>query len=196
MPTHSAFQQQRRASPQAPPRTMLLHPCDFAYSCDRRPSEPVAIGLRHLSEEAEQGSLIEAGKRVRDQWPMEAPIEDRLAAGNEALLCIVVARTICDPNDVTKPHQLFPMAEDTLTSDLTSAALRRIWQERELLEIQDGLAQREATDEDIERLAVELLTRGTELNLLGPARSKLVRRLLAFVQDETAELFVDQDAVA
>ena len=175
---------------------MLLHPCDFAYSCERRPSDPVAIGLRHLSEEAEQGALIEAGKRVRDQWPVEAPIEDRLEAGNEALLCIVVARTICDPNDVTRPHELFPMAEDTLTSDLTPMALRRIWQERELLEIQDGQAQRESSDEDIERLAVELLTRGAELKLLGPARSKMIRRLLAFVQDETAELFAEQDAVA
>ena len=192
MPTHSAFQQFQRKAAQKPARVVVISPAEFSDQADKRPETDIAVGLRRLSETSEQGAMVEAAKRARELWPEGSANEDLIAAANEALLCIVVARSLCDPNDVSRGHSAFPAAEDTLPKMLTSRAIRRLWDEIELMAIETSPLQPEATDEQLEALAVDLLTKPQELRLLGPAREKRVRRLLAFVADETALLFSDQ----
>lgn len=121
------------ASARKPARVVLIPVTAFADSYANRPTAPIAVGLRLLSEHHVTGARAEASKEaVRDFMDEEGDIRDPAAfndAYNDALLQHLVAAAICDPNSVAAPHPLFPYAGDQVPGAFTREGLLLVWHE-------------------------------------------------------------------
>lgn len=161
-----------------PPRTLVLPPSVFASEWTSRPREPVVVGLRLLADGEEQTARAEAVRCASELHP-EAFTEEWLEAYNDALLRWIVARGICDPNDLTQPSQVLPMAEDQVRSALTSLGVRFIFDAIERLQVETSPLYSEASSEEIEELRHRLAN--AELGSLTPTAAGRARRLLRYV---------------
>lgn len=164
--------------PQPPPRTLPLPPSVWASDWRERPSEVVVVGLRLLADAEEQTARAEATRFALELHP-EAD-EGFVEAYNDALIRWLVARGICDPNDVRRPYPLLPMAEDQVRGALTGAGLRFIFDALEALQIETSPLYQEADDDELHVLA-ELLSADEPLAALSGAEERRARRLLRFV---------------
>jgi hypothetical protein len=116
-----------------PARVVLVPPTAFADDYADRPSEPIAVGLRLLSETHVTGARAEASKQAVARFTDdEADIADHRGfdeAYNDALLEHLVAAAICDPNSVTAAHPLFPYAADQVPGAFSPEGLRFLYDE-------------------------------------------------------------------
>jgi hypothetical protein len=103
-------------------------------------------------------------------------------AHNQSKLVNLVALCICDPNDVTQAHELFPAPNATVPVALTPAALRRLFDEIERLQIDTSPIFVEATDDDVAAL-IEMLSGGALVKIASTdlVNNARCRRYLAFV---------------
>jgi hypothetical protein len=108
---------------------------------------------------------------------------DAQAEYNKALIEWMVARSICDPNDIAKNHKTFPAPEDTLAQALTLPALTRLFDELERYHVESSQIFAEADDDQIESL-IAVLDGPEPFAALAPVHSARVRRYLAYVLDE------------
>lgn len=175
----TTFSQAVGASKRAPLLVRKLELGAFADSWPSRPKDGIAVGLRLLSAEDEQIARTQAARRSAE---MEAGTseEDRAATYNEELITWAVARAICDPNDVGAPHPILEFPEDQARQAFTSATLRALFDEIELLQITHSPVYVAASDADIDRLPGLL----AGLAKLPRGRAQRARRLLRFVIDE------------
>lgn len=145
----SAFSQQI-ASPSArrpAPKTFVLKPEHFAENWERRPTQPVEIGLRVPSEAAIQTATIEAEKLAAEATELE---RNQVYQGH--MLAFVVARGMCSVHDVTQPHPIFELAEDIIPQAFKSKTIEGLFDEIELLMVDQSPAFAEATLEELREL--------------------------------------------
>jgi hypothetical protein len=161
----------------APHTTLVIPPSVFAEDWQDRPSDDTCVGLRLLSE---QDVVFARGEAAKLAVTIEDE-ESRYETYNDALMRNVVARAMCDPNDVRETY--FRM-DDVAMVALTPEGTRHLFDAYESMRIARSPVQAEATDEDIAGLA-ELAA--TALPLMTPARASRVRRLLSFVVQEMGE---------
>jgi len=121
------------APPRKPARIVLVPPRAFADGWSGRPTEPIAVGLRLLSEAHVTGARAEASKQVVAAFMGEdGTVSDHGAfndAFNDALLGHLVAGALCDPNSTDAPHPLFPLAADLVPLAFSPEGLRFLYDE-------------------------------------------------------------------
>lgn len=175
----SAFERQiRQQNPvnratTRPPKTITIHPHEFLYSWDARPSSPIIVGLRLLSVSDQDAGHAEALREGE-----EGSSEYRTTA-----LAFAVARGICDPNDVSRAHPTLEFAEDMVPAALSQPTIARIFDEIEKLAVETVPLFTEATDADLRELA-QLLSSDDPFEDMSPARARRVRRYLKFALSE------------
>jgi len=177
-----------------PLRTVLLEPGSFASSWNGRPEGAIAIGLRAISESDETTAAGEAEKFVRELVrPTDAG--EAVIAYNDALMRWLVSAAMCDPNDAEKRHPDFPLAETTLHNQLTSNALRFLYEETERLRVETSPLHPPATDEEIGEL-IAVLSVGEAMSALPGPDAAVVRRFLLFALEELREVIPEAEAVS
>lgn len=173
----STFRQIRDAAERhRPTGTMMLDPVAYAAEYARRPTEPVAIGVRLLSETDVQAARVGASVTAADMFPGSEGSVEATEAYNDALLRQIVARAATDPNDARQPF--FPGDEEEVRDALTSDGCRAIFDELERIAIECSPLAPEAGEDDIAALP-ELWKRNIGM-VVGPSQRRL-RRLLGHV---------------
>lgn len=169
MPTFKQVVEKRRA----PGKTIILPLSVFADEWSGKPSAPVCVGLRQMSEgdktkargEAER-LADEVHKRGGDGW---------VDCYNDALMRQVAALGICDPNDVNKASEILPFAEEEVRFALTSHGARYIFEELQRYEVEVSPLEREATDEELEHLGRLIRDHASAI---APTHRRLLRAIL------------------
>lgn len=180
------------------PRTFKLRPEHFADTWGKPPTGPFDIGLRVPSEQAYRSAVGEAEKAQADavEKALKDPtiatavragyheqlVEIATTAYNQKLIDFCVARGICHTLDVNSPHPYFELAEDELPLALKSNAIRRIFDEIELLAVDQSPVFAQINDEEVLDLA-ELLAIDDPFDIVSPIVATRCRRYLKLVLD-------------
>lgn len=162
----------------APHTTLVIPPSVFADEWPDKPLEDACVGLRLLSEQDVVAARGEAAK-------LAVTIDDedaRIETYNDALMRNVVARAMCDPNDI---HEAWFRMDEVAMVALTPEGTRHVFDAYERMRIERSPVQAEAADDAIATLHELALS---ALPLMTPARATRVRRLLAFCIDEMSEV--------
>lgn len=182
---------QLAAKRRAPGKTIVLPLAVFADKWDRCPDSPVCVGLRQMSEGDKTKARGEAERLADEVHPRGGP--DWVDCYNDALMRQVAALGICDPNDVKRPSDLLPFAEEEVRFALTSFGARFIFEELQRYEIEVSPLESEATDEELARLV--MLLEGHAHALTGPHR-RLLRAILEELDLEVGEVDVVESAAS
>jgi len=165
-----------------PPATLTLTPGFFATLWPGKPKADVCVGLRLVAEEDKQAARGEAARAAWALHPREQDADNRVDAMNDALMRWIVARGTCDPNDASRPPELWSEApEDLVKEALTVEGVKGIYDAIEQLELELSPVRREATDEEIDEVIV--MSRAA-LAEMTPIKAARVRRLLGYCLDE------------
>ncbi len=148
-----------------PPRTFTITPELWAYDYQERPRIPVIVGLRNLTGRDVENA--EAAAKAASHDPESHVYKRTLAA-------YMVARGICCPTDLTRPHPQLEMAEDQVPIWLSQVAIDAI-----CVALADiyGPLDDEITDDDISRLGL-MLTDDSPLAGLSAGDESMCRRAL------------------
>lgn len=169
-----------------PPAFVVVPVSAFKDDWVDRPREPVAVGLRMVGNKRLEVARAQARKVANAAIKgvdTEDPDDMQLWADafhHELFLQIVTYGT-CDPNDVMADWPLFEVApEDMAREYLSPDGLKFLFDAWERMRISVDPTQREATDEEVERLPELLRERGAGM---GRVEAMRARRLIAFVID-------------
>ena len=176
----SSLREVEKTVARRPARTLVLEPWIFADEWESKPPKAVCVGLRLMSERDKQRARAEAEKLALELHPRGGP--NWVDAFNDALVRLICAFGISDPNDVEQPSDILQMAEDQVRLALTSSGARFIFDALVRYEVETSALAPEATDEDINDLG-ERIGSG-ELLVLTGARAANVRRFLRYALDE------------
>lgn len=162
------------------PKALTLDPKHFVATWNLRPLLPTRIGIRVPPEKDFEGAAIEArrsaaAKTIGDDGQTEA--------FDRAYARILVARGICDPDNVNAPHPTVPLPDDQIARAFTPATIRWLFDEIDKLHVEQSPCYAEATDEEVTRLS-SILTLDDRFADLNPQQEARVRRYLDFVLTE------------
>lgn len=150
----------------------------FADEWPDKPKESVCVGLRLMSEADKTKARAEAERLADELHPRRGG--NWVDAFNDALIRQVVALGVCDPNDVAKPTELLPYAEEQVRTALTSRGAQHIFAAFDRYETEVSPLEPEATAEDFSELSVLLQERDPE-QFTAPER-RLIAHVLEFVR--------------
>lgn len=195
-----------KVPPRKPARTIILPPSTFADEWDKKPKTDIVVGLRLLSEADEQHARAFASNQVVLLYTKDddTKIVDEQAAYdtyNDCTFECCVARAICDPNDVTKPHPLFQVAEAQVPAHFTSDGIRFVWDAMHRMRVELSPLVQPIDDEGAKSVAMAILAGA--LTRLDRATEVSARKLIAAVSpmlptvpaDEEIEATVDTATV-
>lgn len=165
-----------KARSKTPGATLVLPLSCFADEWVGKPTGPVCVGLRLLSEEDRRKARHVAEQQATELHP--AGGDGWIECYNDAAKRQVAALGMCDPNDCTKPSELFPIAEDQVLTALTIGGTELIFSAVEQLEIDSSPLEALATRETLTRLA-RLLPHVNLASLNG----RLGRRISAMLDE-------------
>lgn len=170
-----------RAAKPEPAIVIAIEPGHFADTWPDKPSAPVMVGLRLVSEADYQTARAEAAKRAWAHFPDEDLDEDeRVDCFNDALAAWVIARATTRPDDATKSW--LDMAHDNVQLALTTGGIRYVFDQITALLVERSPLSPEATDAEIGRLT-EALTSGAAWSSAGGTTARHARRLLRRAMD-------------
>lgn len=171
-----------------PGRTLLLEPWVFADEWEQKPDDAVCVGLRLMSETDKSKARAEAENVARELHPKGGP--NFTDAMNDALVRQCAALGICDANDVTKPSQILPLAEEQVRYALTSRGARFIFEAHLRYEVEVSPLYPEASTEDIAEL-IRSLQDPVLLDLLPDLNRSVTKRYLRFALDAIRDVTGD-----
>jgi hypothetical protein len=174
------FRQVTEQLARKPARLLTLEPWVFADMWERKPTTPVCVGLRLMSEQNKSRARAEAEKIALGLHPRGGP--NWTEAYNDALMRFLCAFSICDPNDVEKAHELLPMAEEEVRVALTSLGTRFIFDAVDKFETEVSPLTPEATDEELTEL-VAAMNDGA-LDKAPTAKASAARRFMRYALEE------------
>jgi hypothetical protein len=169
-----------------PPVVEIVRPEVFVATWEDRPRAEVAIGLRHVAFEDIRTARAQAGEKASQAHPKATPGDALrfplwLEAFNDELMLWIVARAMCDANDVRKVWEPFASApEDMAKEYMTPGGVRFLYDRWDRMRTATDPVARELEDEEIETLPAKL----ARLGELTRASRLRVRRFLAFAVDE------------
>jgi hypothetical protein len=166
-----------------PPRIIMVQPTAFASEWADAPSEPVTMGLRHVSDDDLQKARAEAAKYATKMHG-EDDQESLVDCFNDALLRQRIARTTCNAQDVRRPW--FEFAEDTVRIALTTEGVKSIVHEIEVFETETSPLFPQATDEDVLDLEA-IIKQKPPWNSMSEAEQRGTRRLIGVVLERFGE---------
>ena len=189
----SAFSSIERPEVATPPaHTRVVPPTVFASTFKGRPTSEVCAGFRALSEDDLTFVSQDAAKRAWEAHPQPLDEELRIAAYNACVLRTMVARGTCDPNDCTKPWDMWKGAPDlNVHTMLTHDGARFLFAEVERATILASPLRAEATDADMLTLFAVLTD---ALPKVPHGAASRVRRMLAYALDEVTPHVTVTDA--
>lgn len=163
-----------------PGRTIVLEPWVFADDWGGKPATAICVGLRLMSEADKGRARNEAEKIAFELHARGGP--NWVDAFNDALVRFVVAFGICDPNDVERPSEILPLAEDQVRRALTARGARFIFDAVHRYEVETSALAPEADDADLDELGTRI--EAGEIERLTGASRALARRFLRYALDE------------
>jgi len=169
-----------KAVPNPAPKTIELQPTQFASTWAHRPPHPVLVGLRVTSERDREGASIEA---LRSASERKLDDEERERVLADTFSRIIVARGICDPNNVLATHPLVPLPDDQIARAFPTSTIRWLFDEIDALNISQSPGYGEATDDELHKLS-DILGIDSPLMGLSHYQEARVRRLLWAVLTE------------
>ncbi len=181
MSTHAKLAQ---GAPTAPLDAITLGPKSWAETWADRPREDVCIGLRLVAAEEYTGARENAANKATKAFPVRTG--EFVEAYNDALMSWVVARGLCDPNDVSRDwhdwqdaagDQAATMAESLMRPE----AIRACYDALERLAIATSPIDRSVDDAEVDELPF-LFANG--IDRLSPTKATRIRKLLAFAHAE------------
>ena len=174
----STFAQNEKEAARKPETILVLPPDAFADDWRDRPTTEVAVGLRRLSERDEKVAKEQGRKIVFRDHVRDGEIVDKDLAWesyNDELIRYLMARAMCDVNDVSKPF--FEYAEDVIHAALTTEGLKLVWDTWWMMKL-TGPAAPVADDAALRRLARIIANPEEHMAKLGDGE-KAARKLLA-----------------
>jgi hypothetical protein len=166
----------------APLDRIILPTSAFNMAWSGAPSAPVCIGITLLSETDMERAQAAAAAEAWQMFPRPEDAESRINSLQDILLRWIVARGTCDPNDVSRPCELWAEAPDDLIGiALTVEGARALYVAIEKLQIATSPMMTMATDEDIAGFS-EAAKLG--MQSLPEWRAARIRRLITFCLDE------------
>lgn len=181
----------KKAHSRKPGRILTVPPTVWASGWAKAPRADIVVGLRLISEGDANGATHEANKHAEKLFPLEPWGLDWVDARNNFMLRWLVARAVCDPNDIEKAHESLPMAEDLLQMAITPKGARWLWEEVERYSDEISPMNEPASDDEISTLAAMLLDDG--LGGLDSAAESRVRRYLRIVLAELVAVETDEE---
>jgi hypothetical protein len=171
-------------TPLAARRTLRLPPSAFAEDYAKRPSEPVLVGLRLISEAACGHAQVAAARTAWEAHPEPADVEPRADVYGSELMMNVLARATVEADDTRKPY--FGKApEDVIRIALAGGGIRRLWEAYEAFCVEMSPLSPALDDAGVEQFTARLT--GGAIGKLDAATAGRVRRLLALVLVELVE---------
>lgn len=167
--------QQAKTKLRAPGATLVLPLWVFADEWEHKPNAPVCVGLRLLSETDKSQARAEASRLATQLHPEGG--DNWVDAFNDQLQLAVSAVGMCDPNDVRKPPELFPVAVDQVPNAFTSKGAGYVFQAIARYEVQASPIEVPAGAEEIARLLALLGKVDPETLSLG------LRRTISYVAE-------------
>lgn len=158
-----------------PGRTLVLEPWVWADEWEGRPSEAVCVGLRLMSEGDKSKGRAEAERLAFELHPNGGA--NWLDAFNDCLMRQVSALGICSPNDVKRPSEILPYAEEQVRFALNSRGAEFIFEAHRRYEIEASPLEPPVTDDEIDELCGRLGDENVQL-------THEARKLLRYVLDE------------
>ena len=172
------------AKARLPLRVISLPPTAYRDTWPGRPTTDEKVGLRLLGDHDQQMARSTAAKRAFSRHPKGPDVDPGwIEAHNDALLQWAVARGTCKPEDVLMPF--FQAAEENVELALTSDGIRYLYEQIEILAIEESPVSATATDADIGDL-IEMLQAGTAWGRMPIARAERLRRVLGHAIEELA----------
>lgn len=165
--------------PSPAPRVVTLPTSAFADDWDRKPREPMQIGLRLVSEGDIERARAAALQKALEMVP--EPCDERIEQFNDAIMRGVIARATCMPEDAREPF--FEMPEDDVQNALTDDGVRLLWHEFDVLKVESCGYLAEATEDELVDLAAMLGDRDA-WEALPVAKFKRLRRLALHMLEE------------
>jgi hypothetical protein len=163
------------------PRTITLGPDELAHTWEGRPEGSICIGIR-LPSVGEKDSILKEAIDLVLKADDEMSNEDAQLVFEKHQVRLLVSRSICDPNDVTKAHPLFLAPDLMIPRCFTERAVARIFDACEMLAVESSPISPEVSDDEVELLCTSL--NGETLGKLEPHREARARRFLWFVLEE------------
>lgn len=178
MTTYSQAIPERRA----PLYTLTLPPHAFIPTWRSAPRAPVRVGITLISSVDVERAKSNAAKSAYRQFPNEGQSAERIEAYDHALVCWLVARGTCDPDNVSIPFDLWREApEDIVPDALSLEGLKACWDAIDQLAAETSPVTPEIDDEGIKQLC-ELAP--SALAVLPEIRAQRLRRLLGACFEE------------
>lgn len=175
-----------KARNKTPGATLVLPLTAFADDWVGKPDAPVCVGLRLLSEEDRRKARHVAEKQATEFHPMGG--DGWIECYNDAAKRQVAALAMCDPNDVTRPSELFQLAEDQVQAAFTVRGTQLVFDAVEQHEIDSSPLEHAADEAALQRLA-----RLLALVDVAAINGRLSRRITCMLAE--VELLVDEDLV-
>ena len=163
------------------PRTVVLENAELAHTWEGRPAGSICLGIRSVSV-IEKDSIIKEALLKAVNFDDPDPQIDRQEVFDTEQVRLFVARSVCDPNDVTRCHPLFPAPDLQIPRCLTPRAINRVFDACERLAVETSPISPEISDEDLELLAMSL--NGDTLRAMPGHKEARARRWLWFLLEE------------
>lgn len=162
-------------------KVVTLPPSAFADTWDKRPKGEVKVGLRLVSDETLDNARASAAAAAWEVHGDTAPL-GRIEAYNETLVRTILAHACVKDDDVRAPF-FGAIAESLVAVALTDAGVLALWEGYERLKVETSPLSPEATDSELQVLAVRLAD-GTFVGSVSERDRTVLRRLLRHVIDE------------
>lgn len=175
---------QAKARLRKPGTTLVLPLWVFKDEWDGKPDAPVCVGLRLIGETDKMSARSLAVKTANELHPEGG--DDWTDCFNDAVQLQLDALGICDPNDVSKPAEILPYAEDQAPNAFTSKGAAFIFQAIQRYEVATSPIGALATADDLRRLTAML--RHVDLATIGPAQSRMIPFLIEMLEPLVGEL--------
>lgn len=166
------------SSVKRPLLTETLPPSAFCDRWQKRPSEPVKIGLRcGLSEDELSNAQRMAMNTAWDEYPRPEDLELRLESYNDHLVTNVLARA-CTSADDTSTTFFAPAPEELIRVALAPGGIRQLWNAWERFSIGLSPIGEELDLEELQALAKLLTERADKANVRARRFAAILRKEL------------------
>lgn len=179
----------------APPKTVatpadvfFVPPSSFSDEWERRPSEPVEMGMRLASVQTIDEAIRMASRTAWEGHPEPGDSKAREELFTQEVMVNVLSRTLTDPRDrsllffATAPEAQCRLA-------LSSGGIRALWERLERLMVATSPLSPEVTDTEVEVMG--MVVTGELLRRLSKTHEARARRMLGAVLMELMQLLPD-----
>jgi hypothetical protein len=182
---------QKTSKARKPTTTAILSPSAFSDDRADKPTQPVRVGVRLLSEQETQQAKGEAARVAWEFHEGHEDTEEQVNAYNDALMRVAVSYGITTDSRIDIPY--FAMAELEVRQRLTPEGIRFLYHQIEQLHLAQSPVIAQAGQAEVSHL-VALLERGKAWGHLEPEERARCARLLEYVRMQLEDAEAEAEA--